>query len=297
MLRERNWRPFPVPPDGLDAVVLTHGHLDHSGYLPVLVRDGFDGPIHCTEPTADLREILLPDAGHLQEEDAHYRNKKRATRHRPALPLFTEAQARETCRSLVPALGQAAGGEVNGKSRLTLRQAWSRYRGHLIAKGRSGRMLEAYELASTHVSDWLDMPLGRLADDPDLVAERHQKITENRGPIIANRVMRAVRAVYRARTQTAARPGSTLRASVCGRGLEHGERRDTALTPETAPKCYKRLNRFDNSSAARSTGSRCSRARGPEASSARSGNTWTFGGAYFTSPTRRAERSAPSTSP
>jgi metallo-beta-lactamase family protein len=102
VLRERNWRPLPFTPGDLDAVVLTHAHLDHSGSLPVLVRAGFRGPIHCTEPTADLCGILLPDAGYLQEEDARYRNKKRTTRHDPALPLFTEAEAQETARRCAP---------------------------------------------------------------------------------------------------------------------------------------------------------------------------------------------------
>jgi len=94
VLRQRNWNPFPVPPEEIDAVVLTHAHLDHSGFLPVLVREGFAGKIHLTPPTAGLLPILLEDAGRLQEEDALWANRKGFSRHSPARPLFTEADAR-----------------------------------------------------------------------------------------------------------------------------------------------------------------------------------------------------------
>lgn len=69
-LRLQNWAPFPVPPDSIDAVLLTHAHIDHCGYLPLLVRSGFDGPIYCTEGTRKLARIVLPDSGHLHEEEA-----------------------------------------------------------------------------------------------------------------------------------------------------------------------------------------------------------------------------------
>jgi len=93
VLRLRNWQPFPVDPASIDAVVLTHAHLDHSGWLPVLVRAGFRGPLYCTPPTRELAAILLADAGRLQEEDARYANRKGFSKHRPALPLYTEAEA------------------------------------------------------------------------------------------------------------------------------------------------------------------------------------------------------------
>jgi len=92
-LRLRNWAPLPFDPATLDAVLLTHAHLDHSGYLPLLVRNGFDGPIHCTEATAALCKVLLPDSGRLQEEDAEHANRHRYSKHHPALPLYTEADA------------------------------------------------------------------------------------------------------------------------------------------------------------------------------------------------------------
>ena len=101
-LRQRNWAPLPFDPKGLDAVVLTHAHLDHSGFLPVLVRSGFDGPIYCTPPTADLVEILLADSGHLQEEDARYANRKGFSKHDPALPLYTVEDARAVYPRLRP---------------------------------------------------------------------------------------------------------------------------------------------------------------------------------------------------
>lgn len=92
-LRRRNWAPFPVKPASLDAVILTHGHIDHSGYLPVLVKHGFRGKIHCTQSTLELCRVLLPDAGHLQEEDARYANRKHFSRHEKAEPLFTVEDA------------------------------------------------------------------------------------------------------------------------------------------------------------------------------------------------------------
>jgi metallo-beta-lactamase family protein len=92
-LRERNWARTPWDPAELDAVVLTHAHIDHSGYLPALVRDGFEGTVHATPPTQALCELLLPDSGRLQEEDAEYANRKRFSKHDPALPLYTEEDA------------------------------------------------------------------------------------------------------------------------------------------------------------------------------------------------------------
>ena len=92
-LRLRNWDPFPFPPARIDAVVLTHAHLDHSGYVPLLVKNGFRGRILCTEPTKSLCDILLRDSGRLQEEQADDANRHGYSKHRPALPLYTEADA------------------------------------------------------------------------------------------------------------------------------------------------------------------------------------------------------------
>jgi len=94
--RLRNWQEMPVPARQIDAIVLTHAHLDHSGYIPRMVREGFHGPIYATPPTIDLCSVLLPDSGHLQEEEAHFHNKKGTSKHRPALPLYTLREAEDS---------------------------------------------------------------------------------------------------------------------------------------------------------------------------------------------------------
>ncbi len=93
-LRLRNWAKLPLDPATLDAVVLTHAHIDHSGYIPLLVKQGFRGKIYCSEATYDLCAILLPDSGYLQEEDARRANKYGYTRHTPAKPLYNQKDAR-----------------------------------------------------------------------------------------------------------------------------------------------------------------------------------------------------------
>ena len=92
-LRLRNWNPLPVPPASIQWLLLTHAHLDHVGYIPRLVKDGFRGQILTSPATVDLAKIVLPDSGHLQEEDAAYANKKGFSKHAPALPLYTYEEA------------------------------------------------------------------------------------------------------------------------------------------------------------------------------------------------------------
>jgi metallo-beta-lactamase family protein len=101
-LRLRNWMPLPVDPASIHAVVLTHAHVDHSGYLPVLVKQGFSGPVFCSGGTRDLCGILLPDAGFLQEEEAQYANRHGYSKHAPALPLYTRLDAQRALTHLVP---------------------------------------------------------------------------------------------------------------------------------------------------------------------------------------------------
>jgi metallo-beta-lactamase family protein len=101
-LRQRNWADFPVRPASLDAVVLTHAHLDHVGYLPRLVAQGYSGRVYCTAGTKDLCQLVLPDSGRIQEEDARYANKRSFSRHAPALPLYNEAEAERALRHLQP---------------------------------------------------------------------------------------------------------------------------------------------------------------------------------------------------
>ena len=100
--RLRNWARLPIDPAQIDAVVLTHAHIDHSGYLPVLVKHGFTGSVYCSHATRDLCGVLLPDSGHLQEEEARYANRKGYSKHAPALPLYTRAEAEQALRSIKP---------------------------------------------------------------------------------------------------------------------------------------------------------------------------------------------------
>ena len=99
-LRLRNWDPPPYPPESLDALLLTHAHIDHSGWLPRLVRAGFRGPVYCTPATRDLVEILLFDSAKIQEQDAAYANRKGFSKHRPALPLYTGEDVERTLEQI-----------------------------------------------------------------------------------------------------------------------------------------------------------------------------------------------------
>lgn len=101
-LRLRNWDKPPVDPQNLNALLLTHAHLDHSGYIPKMVKNGFKGPIYCSEATFDLCKILLPDSGHIQEEDAERANRYSYSKHKPALPLYTEQDARHCLQYFKP---------------------------------------------------------------------------------------------------------------------------------------------------------------------------------------------------
>ena len=124
-LRRSNWERFPVDPATIDAVVLTHAHVDHCGYLPLLVRDGFAGPVYATRATCELVGIVLPDSGRLQEEEAAYANRKGYSKHRPALPLYTEVAAERALTRLYTAeFGETFG---VGTLRVQLRPA-----GHIL---------------------------------------------------------------------------------------------------------------------------------------------------------------------
>jgi metallo-beta-lactamase family protein len=100
--REHNWRGTPMPAKEIDAVILTHAHLDHCGWIPRLVSGGFRGPIYATAPTIDLCGINLPDSGHLQEEDARFYNKVKKSKHDPALPLYTFDEAQNSLQYFRP---------------------------------------------------------------------------------------------------------------------------------------------------------------------------------------------------
>ena len=101
-LRLRNWAALPVAASSIDAVILTHAHIDHSGYLPLLAKQGFKGKVYCSEATHELCSILLPDSGYLQEEEAEYANRRSFSKHHPALPLYTREDAVRCLRQFVP---------------------------------------------------------------------------------------------------------------------------------------------------------------------------------------------------
>ena len=101
-LRQRNWAALPIHPESINCVVLTHAHIDHVGWLPRLVAQGFKGPVYCTAGTADLAGLVLIDAAHLQEEDAKFANRRGYSKHQPALPLYTEADATAALARLQP---------------------------------------------------------------------------------------------------------------------------------------------------------------------------------------------------
>ena len=154
-LRLKNWVPFPIEPHNIEAVVLTHAHLDHSGYLPPLIKHGFAGPVFCSRATADLCAILLPDSGHLQEKDAEFANRHRFSRHKPALPLYTEVDARAALKHLTPVAFDESR-TIPGGAAIRLRRA-----GHILG-------------AATVQLDWAGLSvvfsgdLGRY-DDPTMV--------------------------------------------------------------------------------------------------------------------------------
>jgi len=149
-LRERNWAPFPFEPGRLDAVVLSHAHIDHSGALPLLARRGYQGPIHCTTATAELLEVMLLDAAHLQEEEADFANRHRTSTHVPALPLYDTEDARAALRLVQPhdyaapfdiadvAVTFRPAGHILGSATVTL-ECGARDRRTLVFSGDLGR--------------------------------------------------------------------------------------------------------------------------------------------------------------
>src|SRR3954454_4739395 len=100
--RERNWTDIPIPAREIDAVILTHAHLDHCGWIPRLYKEGYRGKIYATPATIDLCGVVLPDSGHLQEEEAEYANGKKSSKHNPALPLYTLQDAEDCLKQFVP---------------------------------------------------------------------------------------------------------------------------------------------------------------------------------------------------
>jgi len=155
--RERNWQDIPMPAREIDAVVLTHAHLDHCGWIPRLVKEGFCGPIYATQATIDLCSVVLPDSGHLQEEDAAFHNKKGTSKHSPALPLYTLEEAQNCLQYFKPvAVGQAV--QLSGELSFRFVPA-AHILGSCMAEitlttnGQSRRLLFTGDIGRVHDSD------------------------------------------------------------------------------------------------------------------------------------------------
>lgn len=169
-LRELNWEPLPVPASSIDAVVLTHAHLDHSGYLPRLVRDGFRGRIYATAATRDVAAMILKDSGYLNEKDADFLNRIGATRHKPALPLYGVKDA-ERALEFFTSVSFSEPVELRGGATLTFRHA-----GHIL-----GAATADVEWGGRRIAFSGD--LGRYADpfmlDPEPIAEADFVVIES----------------------------------------------------------------------------------------------------------------------
>ncbi|HKW39492.1 MAG TPA: MBL fold metallo-hydrolase [Burkholderiales bacterium] len=178
-LRLRNWAPLPLRPATLSAVVLTHAHIDHSGYLPLLVKNGFAGKVRCSDATYDLCQILLPDAGRLQEEEAEYANRRGFSKHRPALPLYTEEDARRALDSFAPVdfnreielagvcLRLAPAGHILGASIVSLSDGVRK----VVFSGDLGRPNDSIMVAPAEIRDTdylvLESTYGNRLHDPE----------------------------------------------------------------------------------------------------------------------------------
>lgn len=150
-LRQRNWTPFPFPPAKIDQVIFTHAHIDHTGYLPRLHKEGFNAPVYCTPSTVELLNLLLPDCGHLQEEDARYAAMKGFSKHAKPLPLFTAEDAVKTLRLLQP----MGFGKAHALSRLSFQYHPA---GHILGSG-------SLEIRIGKTRLWFSGDLGRYQDE------------------------------------------------------------------------------------------------------------------------------------
>lgn len=196
-LRRRNWEPFPVPPASIDDVVLTHCHLDHSGYLPVLVRDGFAGPAHMTEGTAALTAIVLRDSAHLNERDAQQAREGGWSRHAPPLPHYTVVDAERALSRVreIPFAGPVALGD-----------------GRTVTLSRAGHVLGA-------ASVLLEVDGARVLFSGDLGRERHPVLRAREAPPTAGTVV--VESTYGDRRHPAPQ-GHTVLADAVRRTVARG---------------------------------------------------------------------------
>jgi metallo-beta-lactamase family protein len=169
-LRQRNWATPPVEPRTLGAVILSHAHIDHSGYLPRLCRDGFGGPVYCTGGTHDLLQVMLPDAAHLQEEEAAFANRHHTSRHDPALPLYTIADAER-------ALAQVERVDFGRRFTPTAGvEAWFTPSGHILGAGLVTCVIGGRRLVFSGDLGRYDVP---IMVDPAPVAEADVLLVES----------------------------------------------------------------------------------------------------------------------
>lgn len=200
-LRERNWAAPGFVPASIDAVVLTHAHLDHSGYLPCLMKAGFRGPVYCTPGTHDLLKILLPDAGHLQEEEAKFAARTGYSKHEPPLPLFTREDA-ERCFELLTPVRFGESFKVTSEVEATFQRA-----GHIVGAASLHLRLPGVSLGFSgdvgRPNDPVMSPPAPLRDSDYLVLE--STYGDRRHPMSS--VVEELAAVV---TETAARGGSLV---------------------------------------------------------------------------------------
>ena len=170
VLRLRNRKPLPVDPGSIDAVVLTHAHLDHSGYLPLLVKNGFSGKVFCTKGTRALCGLLLPDSGYLLEADARYANRRGFSKHHPALPLYTRADALRSLESFAPQpFGERI--DVTGDCSITFRSA-----GHILGAATIDMVVNGTRIVFSGDLGRYDDP---LMFDPEPIPEADYLLVES----------------------------------------------------------------------------------------------------------------------
>jgi metallo-beta-lactamase family protein len=195
-LRLRNWERLPVVSASVDWIVLTHAHIDHTGYLPRLISDGFRGPVSATRATADLMKLLLPDSGHLQEEEAAYHNRKGSSKHTPALPLYTAAQglaaaelvqgvACQTRLSLVPGITASfsRAGHILGSASVTVEVGEGAARRRVVFSGDVGRYGAPIlpDPAPIGEADYIvvESTYGDRAHDPEPIADQLERVIKS----------------------------------------------------------------------------------------------------------------------